>query len=61
MNPIYKKHPEAVQAARRQEYLDAMSCVGSSVNVITTDGLAGRGGVTATAMPSYRNSFYFVG
>ncbi|MBT4890117.1 MAG: flavin reductase [Rhodospirillales bacterium] len=36
----------------RQKFIDAMSCVGSSVNVITTDGPAGRGGLTVTAMSS---------
>jgi len=36
----------------RQDYLDAMSCVAAAVNVIATDGPAGRAGVTVTSMAS---------
>ena len=36
----------------RQTYLDAMSAVAATVNVVTTDGPAGQGGVTVTAMSS---------
>ena len=36
----------------RQDYLDAMSCVAATVNIIATDGSAGRAGVTVTSMAS---------
>ncbi|MFT5113007.1 MAG: flavin reductase (DIM6/NTAB) family NADH-FMN oxidoreductase RutF [Parasphingorhabdus sp.] len=36
----------------RQSFLDAMSHTASSVNVVTTDGPAGRAGVTVSAMTS---------
>lgn len=40
------------QAASRTEFRDAMARVCAPVNVITTNGPAGRGGFTATAMCS---------
>ena len=36
----------------RQEFRDAMARLGAAVNIITTDGAAGRGGITATAVCS---------
>lgn len=36
----------------RQEFLDGMSCVAATVNVVATDGPAGRAGVTVSAMSS---------
>lgn len=36
----------------RQDFRDAMARLGAAVNIITTDGPAGRGGVTASAVCS---------
>jgi flavin reductase len=36
----------------RQEFRDAMARLGAAVNIVTTDGAAGRGGITATAVCS---------
>jgi flavin reductase len=36
----------------RQEFRDAMARLGAAVNIITTDGGAGKGGITATAVCS---------
>lgn len=36
----------------RQDFRDAMARLGAAVNIITTDGSAGRGGVTASAVCS---------
>jgi flavin reductase len=36
----------------RQEFRDAMARLGAAVNIITTDGAAGLGGITATAVCS---------
>ncbi len=36
----------------RQAFLDGMSCVAATVNVVTTDGPAGRAGITVSAMSS---------
>ena len=36
----------------RQEFRDAMARLGAAVNIITTDGVAGKGGITATAVCS---------
>ena len=36
----------------RQEFRDAMARLGAAVNIITTDGAAGQGGITATAVCS---------
>lgn len=36
----------------RQDFRDAMARLGAAVNIITTDGVAGRGGVTASAVCS---------
>ena len=45
-------HPDPVAATLRQRFLEGMSLVAATVNVITTDGEAGRAGTTATAMSS---------
>ena len=52
MNHISRQPTDTHMKFIRQKFLDAMSCVASSVNVITTDGPAGSGGVTVTAMSS---------
>lgn len=39
-------------AVEKQEYRDAMACLGSAVNIITTDGPGGRAGFTASAVCS---------
>ena len=36
----------------RGQFLQAMSCAANTVNVVTTDGAAGRAGVTVSAMAS---------
>lgn len=36
----------------RQGYRDAMACLGAAVNIVTTDGPAGRSGFTASAVCS---------
>ncbi|MDY9280660.1 flavin reductase [Escherichia coli] len=36
----------------QQTFRDAMSCIGAAVNIITTDGPAGRAGFTASAVCS---------
>ncbi len=41
-----------MSVADKQSFRDAMACVGAAVNVITTDGLAGRAGFTASAVCS---------
>jgi flavin reductase len=33
-----------------QDYRDAMACLGAAVNIVTTDGRAGRAGFTASAV-----------
>ncbi len=43
---------EAVNPALRQQFLAGMSHTASTVNVVTTDGAAGRAGVTVSAMSS---------
>src|SRR3979490_3130313 len=35
-----------------QDYRDAMACLGAAVNIVTTDGNAGRAGFTASAICS---------
>ena len=45
-------HTDPVAASLRQRFLEGMSLVAATVNVITTDGKAGRAGTTATAMSS---------
>ena len=39
-------------AALREKFIGGMSHAAATVNVVTTDGLAGRGGVTVSAMSS---------
>jgi flavin reductase len=36
----------------REQFRDAMACLGAAVNVVTTDGAAGRAGFTASAVCS---------
>jgi len=45
-------HPEAPDPALRQRFLVGMSHAACTVNVVTTDGAAGRHGVTVSAMVS---------
>jgi flavin reductase len=49
--PLYREH-NMLNAVSKTEYRNAMARVCAPVNVITTDGPAGRGGFTATAMCS---------
>lgn len=42
-------HVPPMMAADKQSFRDAMSAVAAPVHVITTDGAAGRAGITATA------------
>ena len=35
-----------------RDYRDAMACLGAAVNIVTTDGAAGRAGLTASAICS---------
>jgi flavin reductase (DIM6/NTAB) family NADH-FMN oxidoreductase RutF len=44
--------PTAADRALRQQFLHGMSFAASTVNVVTTDGVAGRHGVTVSAMVS---------
>jgi flavin reductase (DIM6/NTAB) family NADH-FMN oxidoreductase RutF len=44
--------PTAADRALRQQFLRGMSYAASTVNVVTTDGVAGRHGVTVSAMVS---------
>jgi flavin reductase len=39
-----------------QDYRDAMACLGAAVNIVTTDGRAGRAGFTASAVCSVTDS-----
>ena len=43
---------ESVDPILRQQFLDGMSHTACTVNVVTTDGVAGRAGVTVSAMSS---------
>ena len=43
---------EVTDPALRQSFLEGMSHVASTVNIITTDGPEGRAGVTVSAMSS---------
>lgn len=43
---------DAADPALRRRFLDAMSATACTVNVVTTDGAAGRAGVTVSAMSS---------
>ena len=40
----------------KQDFLDAMACLGAAVNIITTDGPAGEAGFTASAVCSVTDS-----
>ena len=44
--------PQPSDAALRELFIGGMSHAASTVNVVTTDGAAGRGGVTVSAMSS---------
>ncbi|GAA3906016.1 flavin reductase [Gibbsiella dentisursi] len=45
-----------MQAVSKSEFCDAMSQICAAVHIITTDGVAGRGGFTATAVCSLSDS-----
>ena len=47
-----KSQPTPAQRALRQQFLHGMSHAACTVNVVTTDGMAGRHGVTVSAMVS---------
>ena len=40
----------------QQTFRDAMSCMGAAVNIITTDGPAGRAGFTASVWPVFNEN-----
>lgn len=44
--------PDQEKAALRQQFLAAMSCAANTVNVVTTNGPAGKAGLTLSAMVS---------
>jgi flavin reductase (DIM6/NTAB) family NADH-FMN oxidoreductase RutF len=48
--------PKAADPARSQAYRDGMARIASAVNIIATDGPAGRTGFTATAVASISDS-----
>lgn len=52
MNHFSPRPVSTEREVLRQHFLNAMSRIASTVNVVTTDGPAGRGGVTVTAMSS---------
>lgn len=43
---------DAPHLVASQDYRDAMACLGAAVNIVTTDGRAGRAGFTASAVCS---------
>lgn len=45
----------------QQTFRDAMSCMGAAVNIITTDGPAGRAGFTASGLQRDRHAAYITG
>lgn len=45
----------------QQTFRDAMSCMGAAVNIITTDGPAGRAGFTASAVCSVTDTTHITG
>ena len=47
-----QSQPTPADRALRQQFLHGMSHAASTVNVVTTDGVAGRHGVTVSAMVS---------
>src|SRR3979490_2549211 len=47
-----KPQPTPAERALRQQFLHGMSHAACTVNVVTTDGVAGRHGVTVSAMVS---------
>jgi flavin reductase (DIM6/NTAB) family NADH-FMN oxidoreductase RutF/DNA-binding transcriptional LysR family regulator len=51
-HPETTEQPAAAHRALRQQFLLGMSHAASTVNVVTTDGVAGRHGVTVSAMVS---------
>jgi flavin reductase len=52
MTAAIGKEARTATAVDRQSFRDAMSRFGAAVHVVTTDGPAGRGGVTMTAVAS---------
>lgn len=48
-------------AVDKQDFRDAMARLGSAVNIITTDGPAGRAGFTASAVCSVTDAPYLIG
>jgi hypothetical protein len=40
----------AIRNVVAQDYRDAMTCLGAAVNIVTTDGRAGRAGFAASAI-----------
>ena len=54
--PAANNAVEEIAAVEKKEYRDAMAHLGSAVNIITTDGPAGRAGFTASAVCSVTDS-----
>src|SRR5471032_1548054 len=54
--PAANNAVEEIAAVEKKEYRDAMAHIGSAVNIITTDGPAGRAGFTASAVCSVTDS-----
>ncbi|WP_061798232.1 NADH-dependent FMN reductase RutF [Serratia ficaria] len=54
--PLISSAPSRPPQVEKQEFRDAMARLGSAVNIITTDGPAGRAGFTASAVCSVTDS-----
>lgn len=50
MRNVIQKTVAGTHATRREAFLEGMSRMASTVNIVTTDGAAGRAGVTVSAM-----------
>ncbi|WP_380181535.1 NADH-dependent FMN reductase RutF [Kalamiella sp. sgz302252] len=48
--------PEIATGVDKQEFRNAMACLGAAVNIVTTDGPAGQAGFTASAVCSVTDS-----
>ncbi len=51
-NPMTLHQTEIYRSSSREDFIEAMSRSACTVNVVATDGIAGRAGVTVTAMSS---------
>src|SRR5882762_11733020 len=48
----WRREENEMPKVASQDYRDAMACLGAAVNIVTTDGRAGRAGFTASAVCS---------